>query len=445
MKIPTSVFRQIILPIGDFLFGQQMISRLKFLEKAQWWSREHVLERQEEDLQRLIKVAYDDVPFYRTLMDEKGIKPQEIRIRKDLSKLPVVSKDMLRSAYPDLCTRPTGQRTYQASTSGSTGKNFFVIEDAQTAGWYRSTFLLELEWAGWQVGVPHLQTGMTLDRSLDRKLKDWLFACHYESAYQLDDAHLDHMLQVLERHKLMFLWGYPGSLFYLARHAAKRGWNTPLNAVVSWGDTLYPHYRNMIETAFQTKVFDTYGCAEGFHIAGQCAYGSYHMHALDTIVEIVDDAGIRVAPGVPGNVVVTRLHPGPMPFIRYAVGDIAVISNEASCPCGRGFPILSSIQGRNADVITTPSGNRLIVHFFTGILEHFQQIDSFQVVQTSPNLITLRIVPEGQLPVETKNMIITALKEKGMQDMDINLEEVEEIALPPSGKHRFVINELPKE
>jgi phenylacetate-CoA ligase len=442
MKLSSSVLRNFLFPIGDFIFGQKMISRLKFLEKAQWWELEKIQNWQNKELTTLIQIAYKDVPFYRELFDKAGVRPEDIKKPQDLIQLPLVTKDMLRKGYPHLTTRPTGQRTYEASTAGSTGKNFYIREDAYTAGWYRATFLLALEWAGWSMGEPHIQTGMTLQRSFDRRLKDWLLGCHYVSAYTLDDKHLDAILFTMEKYRLQYLWGYPGSLYYLAIHAKKRGWNRPLRSTVTWGDMLYPNYRKVIEEAFHTKVYDTYGCAEGVQIAAQCEYGNYHLHALDALVEYLDDEGQTVSPGTIGNIVVTRLHSGPMPLIRYAIGDLGVQSNLNNCPCGRGFPLMQSIQGRSADNVITPSGNRLLVHYFTGILEHFSVIDSFQVVQQTPNSIIIRLVPNGEIDKKMSVDIINALKEKGCYDLDIHLQVVEEIPLLPSGKRKFVISEI---
>ena len=441
MTIKANLLRNLVLPIGDFVFGQEMITRLKFLENAQYWPLEKIQAKQAEDLRNLIQIAYAEVPFYQSMMDKAEVRPEEINDPADLSKLPIVTKDMLREGYPKLTTRYTGQKTYEASTSGSTGKNFYVMEDAMTAGWYRASFMLSLEWAGWQIGELHLQTGITPDRSLDRRIKDWFLGCHYKSAYQLDDEHLDEILITIRKHNLRHLWGYPGSLYYLAKFADTLGWDHPLSSVVSWGDSLYPHYRQLIESVFQTKVFDTYGCAEGFQIAAQCEYGNYHLHALDTVVEILDAYEKPVKPGKIGNIVVTRLHPGPMPLIRYVVGDLGVPSKQRGCPCGRGLPMMEAIKGRDADVITTPSGNRLIVHFFTGILEHFPEIDSFQVVQTEPDSILLRIQPKGEMTDSILDKIKTSLADKGTSDLQVNFQFVESIPMPPSGKHRFVINQ----
>jgi phenylacetate-CoA ligase len=283
---------------------------------------------------------------------------------------------------------------------------------------------------------------MTLQRSLDRRLKDWLLNCHYASAYELDDAHLDQMLSLIETKRIKFIFGYPGSLYYLARYARKQGWNQPMRSAVTWGDMLFPHYRQEIEEVFKTRVFDTYGCAEGYQISAQCEDGNYHIHALDVIVEFLDIDGNAVNAGESGNIVITRLHAGPMPFIRYTTGDMGVPGGEDECPCDRGFPLMQSIQGRNTDVVQTPSGNRLIVHFFTGILEHFPIIESFQVIQEDLVLLHLRLVVIEQMTPENEQSIRKALIEHGCRDMKIEIEVVDQIPLTKAGKNKFIISRL---
>ena len=220
------------------------------------------------------------------------------------------------------------------------------------------------------------------------------------------------------------------------------GWNRPMRSIVTWGDTLYTHYRNTIEKAFKTRVVDTYGCSEGMNISAQCGVGSsYHLHTLDVIVEYLDDSGVPVSPRQSGNIIVTRLHPGPMPLIRYKVGDVGIAGDPRMCACGRGYDVMQSIQGRDTDIVITPSGNRLIVHFFTGVLEHFEEIDSFQVIQEELDSIVVRIVPAGEFSIATRRRIVESLKEKGA-DLNIELELVQDMPLPPSGKRRFIISHL---
>lgn len=435
------LLRRVLLPAGDRLAGQRMMQRLKFLEAAQWWDQERLQAERDRRLRQLVQVAAAEVPFYREILNRAGLEAAQIRSANDLVRLPVITKSMLRR-QGQRSIRATGQRQYDSCSSGSTGEPFCVKEDRETAGWYRASFLLAAEWSGWHVGAPHLQMGMTLERSQFRWLKDRILRCSYVSAYDLSDPALDNYLQVMERHHVEYVWGYPGAVFFLARRALEAGWNRPLRSVLTWGDNLFAHQREAIQTAFMTKVFDTYGCAEGFQVAAQCGRdGVYHVHSLDVVVEYLADDGSPALPGKPGMLVITRLHAGPSPFIRYQVGDVAVTPFVRSCACGRGFETMTGIQGRAADVITTPSGNRLIVHFFTGVLEHFDEIETFQVVQSKQRRAVLRVVPGPGFTEEIGHKAIAMLQGRGAQDLEIELDIVNEIPLTAGGKRRFILKE----
>jgi phenylacetate-CoA ligase len=280
---------------------------------------------------------------------------------------------------------------------------------------------------------------MTLHRNLERRLKDALMGCYYVPGYDLSNAALDRCLKLMSAKRIRHLWGYPGSLYCLAARAQEVGWSTCLSSIVTWGDQLHPHYRTKMERAFGTRVLDTYGCGEGMQIAAQCGHGPhYHVHELDVVVEFLDDQGHPVADGQPGNIVLTRLHLGPMPFIRYAIGDVGRSAGNRQCDCGRVFKLLDGIQGRSADYVLTPSGNRLIVHFFTGILEYFSEVDSFQVIQDRVDALRLRIVPGPGFNQEVQQKICQTLTEKGA-DLKIEVELVDEIPLSAGGKRRFVV------
>lgn len=435
--------RNVMLPMSDRLMGHPMIRRLRFLEKAQWWSPEQIIARQNELLASTIRTAYDDVPFYRSLLDASRVRPEDIRCAAELARIPVVTKQTLRDAFPERCLRATRQRTYEAATSGSSGQGFRIQEDNETAAWYRASFLLASEWAGWRVGEPHLQSGVTLQRSGVKALKDRLLGCHYVSTADLSDERLDEMLDLLDRRKVRHLFGYPAFIYFLALHAQKRGWNSAMTSVITWGEMLLPTYRDEIERAFNTRVFDTYGCSEGFQISAQCGAGSgYHTHDLDVVLELLDGDGQPVGPGETGNVVITRLHPGPMPFIRYSVGDLATRGETVHCECGRGFSTMSAIQGRSTGVVMTPSGNRLLVHFFNGIMKSFADVDYYQVVQSTADALHIRVVPRATLKPDTEEGILAMLRSRGMNDMRLTIESTPELPLTPGGKRRYIINEV---
>jgi phenylacetate-CoA ligase len=303
--------------------------------------------------------------------------------------------------------------------------------------------LLRANFSGWEVGESLLQTGMSPQRGMVRALKDRVLRTTYVPAFNLSDRSIDELLEIIERKRIYYVMGYAASLYLIAGRAKDVGFNRTLKGVVSWGDMMFTHYRRRIEAQFGCRVTDTYGCGEGIQVAAQCGHaeGSYHIFTPHVAVEFVRE-GAPVAPGEPGDVLLTRLDAGATPLIRYQVGDVGRSDPRDTCACGRGLPLMKGIDGRATDIVVTPRGNRLIVHFFTGIMEYARHIDSFQVVQEQVDRITIKVVPKGQFDREEWARLECELREKGDPDLQIDLEVVDEIPLEGSNKRRFVVSKV---
>ena len=103
---------------------------------------------------------------------------------------------------------------------------------------------------------------------------------------------------------------------------------------------------------------------------------------------------------------------------------------------------MEAIDGRDTDFIHTPSGNRLMVHFFTWILDNYPEIDTFQIVQTKLNNIIIRLVLLDGYSTVPEDQIKARLIENGVADMEFQIEVLPSIPLPASGKHRYFISEI---
>ncbi|MEZ5399968.1 MAG: hypothetical protein R2729_09895 [Bryobacteraceae bacterium] len=417
-----------------------MLRRLEFLREAQWWPFALLEGWRNESLSRLAKTIYEEVPFYRELFFAAGIHWTTIEEPRDLRRLPVVTKEMLRTADPGSVVRETGFPTHEEISSGSTGAPFRVIEDSRTADMHRASFLLALEWAGWNLGEPHVQTGVITDRGVERRAKDILLRCHYVPVHGLDNAKLDRVLETISRRRIRHLWGYPSALYHLALRAREVAWNgDPLASIVTWADQLHYHHRREIEQVFGQQIHDSYGCSEGIQIAAQCGSGShYHVHMLDAIVEYLDGDDEPVAAGEPGRIVVTRLHPGTMPLVRYDTGDIGVAGEREACSCGRAWETMESVAGRITDIVISPRGRRYLAHSFAVDMESFADVREYQIEQTAGDEIVIRVVAaenHAALPLAIRDR----LRESGLDDMMIRVELVERIAPTEVGKRRWVI------
>lgn len=405
------------------MINHPMLEHLAELRQQQWLKFPEIEQIQQERLSRLVAVAYGP--------DRAGAA---------LASLPMTTKGELNRRFVDYRPR---RSDFVAASSGSTGKNTRVWCNNPTAARYRACFMLALEWSGWQMGEPHVQTGMNVGRGWMRRIKDWWLHTHYVSCLDLTPAHAKRTLELIESQSIQHLWGYPGALYVLAQQAELMGWNRPLRGIVTWGDSLYDHYRGKIESVFRTSVYNTYGIGEGIQVAAQCGEGNhYHIHALDTIVESVDDDGHPVPPGSMGHALLTRFDPGPMPLVRYRVGDMVTLI-EGTCKCGRELPLLAKVDGRDTDIIRTPSGRALIVHFFTGLFEHYPFVDSFLVRQSVLERLDIQVVltpaEDGKQAVEA---IRSDLVARGLTDLELNIDIVDQIPTAPSGKRRFVISEI---
>lgn len=164
--------KTIILPFGDKVTRQQVMHYYKFFQQAQWWPVERLKEYQNTQLIFTIKKAYKDTLFYKQLFDKYKVKPSDINTVEDLQKLPVVTKQMLRDAYPEKCTRKTDYQWKEYFTSGSSGQPFAVRIDNHSMSIARALMLLRLNFSGWKIGEKSLQTGMTLERGFVKKIKD---------------------------------------------------------------------------------------------------------------------------------------------------------------------------------------------------------------------------------------------------------------------------------
>jgi phenylacetate-CoA ligase len=169
-----------------------------------------------------------------------------------------------------------------------------------------------------------------------------------------------------------------------------------LNLVFSIGETVVPGTRELIAEKLGARLIAAYSCEEIGYIATECPVTPhYHITHENTLVEIVDARGLQVAPGETGRVLVTGLYNYSTPFIRYDVGDMAVLSGKP-CPCGRTLPVISEVIGRTRNAFIFKDGARAWPRVWDArAMEALAPCQGFQIVQTDYDSIEFRYVPDG--------------------------------------------------
>ena len=158
------------------------------------------------------------------------------------------------------------------------------------------------------------------------------------------------------------------------------------------------------------------------------------------LIEVVREDGRAAGEGETGEVITTDLANHCMPFIRYRVGDIAAV-DPAQCACGRGLPLLASIQGRSNDHVVTRDGTRVHHGYFIYLLADKSWIEQFQVVQESREEIVIHVgTHENPVPEDVE--WLKSILRKKFGDMKVRIEFARDLPTMPSGKLKYVINKV---
>jgi phenylacetate-CoA ligase len=423
------------------------------------WSASRLAEYQMARLRAMVRHAYEAVPYYHELFDKAGIRPADIRSPADLSHLPITTKATLQGLPAEaILARGLDPRTLvKEHTSGSTGRPF-TIQNTQSdrirksAIYIRAYLQVGLRLTDQQVCLTEergrhghrrwlqaLEVFLTEERGRHGRRR-WLQALGVgRRTYVPVFDSLDSQLDQLWRLQPDFLLGFPSALRQVAEAMETRGERHIRPRVVcTSAEVLDRDTRQVIESAFGLPVFDLYSSIEFGNIAWQCRYsGAMHINADSLIIELVRQDGTKAAPGEVGTLVCTAFDSYAMPFIRYAVGDLGMVTN-GSCECGCAFPILGTIEGRTVDQIRRSDGVVVSPYQFTCSLELVQGIAQYQVTQETLERLTVRLVPGRGFGPATTDEVLARCRAILVEGTAVTVQVVDSIPREPSGKFRVV-------
>lgn len=399
-------------------------------------------EIQRRKLKALVRHAYDHVPHYRKLFDSVSLRPEDIREVGDLSPLPLTDKGAMRAMELKEITADNIdlENCIRVFTSGSTGmpthiyltRADFEIQDLV----YLRSFL--------QNGLSFLhKRAFILDpHSFDDKRR-WYHRFglgRYVNISCFEDT--EKQVDLLRKARPDFLHGYPSSLGQVARCIIESGVTDVRPALLSTAaELLHGKDKERMKAAFGIVPFDRYAARECGNIAWECEVrGGYHINIDSLVVEFLKD-GRPVPAGERGDVVVTNLHSYAMPFIRYRIGDLGIPSDK-TCPCGRGFPLMEIVEGRDEDFIVLDGNRRISPMVITCTLDHVPGIRQFRVVQENRGSIVAWIARGRGYKPETPEYVKDVLRRIVGGGIDLQCRVVDDIPREASGKLRAVVSKV---
>jgi phenylacetate-CoA ligase len=414
------------------------------LAESQWWSADRLAALQAARLRALIRHAYDTVPYYRRVFDQRRLRPDDIQGPDDLYQLPLLTKEDVRRLGDDLRSRAVPpRRTTVGRTGGTTGVPLAFLLDRSRVAFDHALVERHWGWAGWRPGdwVVVLR-GFPLVPPETRRppfwRQDWADRRTYLSSFHLGGDNLARYAEQLRRWAPRFLAAYPSSLFTLARYLETIDERVPVHAVFTGSESLSELERRVIEDRFG-PVFDRYGTGERLVVGQQCAAGRYHQNVEFGLLQVDEPAGVPAPAGGRGTLVHTGLTNHSMPLIRYLTDDVGQRADGA-CPCGRGLPLMGAVEGRKDDAIVTADGRVMPRAGLDQIHELVDGIERCQLVQREAGAVVIRVLPRPSFCPADRAELVRQLQLRVGRDTRVSVEVVDELPLTTAGKHRFIVS-----
>jgi len=433
------LIKKAVFPILELAKKTSILAKLEFLEKSQWWTRPEIDSYQQERLKEIIRHAYENVPYYRSLFDRLGLVPADIKGKEDLWKIPILKKQQVKHNPNQFIARNPGRKLFLNFTSGTSFLPTKFFFDAETYSWVWALNFRAWGWMGFQIGDKYMKLSVHERSDWKKRLQDFFVRDRYIHVHNLNKEKACEFIRVYEKFKPLALRSYSSSLFVIAKYIEDNGIELQhrVRGIFTSGDNLFPSYRELIEKVFKCRILDCYGGGgEMLPVAYQCEkHGPYHLMEEFVVTELLD-SGIKGS----RNVVLSGLHNYAMPLIRYQIGDLASDA-PSSCNCGRKYATMSGINGRDSEVIRTRNGENLILVFFASFFKYIKSIEKFQIIQNDLSSIRLRLVKNAAYTIEDERKIIDFIQ-KAAPSLQVNIEYVNTIADAQSGKPKLIISEL---
>ncbi|MBE6799287.1 MAG: phenylacetate--CoA ligase [Ruminococcaceae bacterium] len=318
---------------------------------------EEIKKMQSEKLVKQVRHVYENMPYYRNLMDEKGVTPDDIKGIEDLHKLPFLTKADLRDAYPyGLLAKPLDECVRIQSTSGTTGKRvvaFYTQHDVDlwedccaralvAVGGSEKDVCQVAYGYGLFTGGPGLNGGSHKVGCL---------------TLPMSSGNTERQIQFMMDLEATILCCTPSYAAYIGESLKERGYkptDNKLKAGIFGAEPWTEEMRRSIEESLGIKAYDIYGLTEtsGPGVSFECEEQTgMHINEDHFLAEIIDpDTGEVLPEGEKGELVFTSLDKEAFPLLRYRTRDICVLSRK-KCSCGRTLIKMAKPMGRSDDML----------------------------------------------------------------------------------------------
>lgn len=399
------------------------------------------LEIQNSKLREFIAFVKKNSPYYSNLY--KDIDIHSILGVEDLHKLPIVDKEMLRANIEDVYTieEKVGVVSFTGGTTGKSLKVIYDKDDFQKRMAYLDAFK-------YRVGIKDpfktskaTFSGRDFNHSKNSKIF-WRFNKAYNqklySTFDLTEKNIPLYIKDLNDFKPEIINGFVSAIYELSEYIERN--NIQLRfvpkAIFTTSETLLPHHRVLIESVFNTKIYNQYASAEGAPFITECTAGNLHYNLDTGVIETIKTPA--------GNqMVVTSFTTKGTPLVRYNIGD-TITFKKGVCSCGSSHPLVKNIEGRKVDFLYSEEKGKISLSHLADVIKGIpNSVKKMQFIQDQLDVIDIKIVIDEEkfIPVHQES-IINEMNLRFGKNMKLNIIKVSDIPREKSGKYSLIKNSL---
>ncbi|MFZ0063643.1 MAG: hypothetical protein WAL47_16545 [Pyrinomonadaceae bacterium] len=421
---------------------QAFYDGIRFRREAGAWDNEKRTRWMLDRLRTIVRRAYEETVFYKELFDETHFDPYADFDFRDFSKLPVLTREHIQEAGPNLLASSVpADQIRRDSTGGSTGVPVKLWSGPRERGWRDSGMEHFFE----TLGVPEgsraaLLWGHHLDPQATDSFRDrykaFVSNVRWFDSLRLSSQTLDEYHRELERFRPACIIAYASTLGHLAEHILARNYKPsyPTRCSITGGEKLWSRHRRLIEEAFGRPVHERYGSRDAGCVGVQ-------LDPANNFDYTVDWAQMLVEPERPQSdspILITKLQADAMPMLRYSIGDSGHFL--ASSKPGHPTFVLPDVMGREVDRISLPGGRWVTGLEVPHLLKDYP-VREFLFLQREDHSVELQIVPQRDFD-ESSLRRIQEILTANLPGLQIQIELRESVVRTKSNKWRPVISEV---
>lgn len=430
---------KVILPLAEQLKGLRATYWYNQIRKMNTWTKQQVIEWQNQQLSAFVCHAYEHTVYYKELFDQLNLKPDDIQTAEDLKKLPIITKDIIRKRFDDLVPDNVNSLPHREdSTGGTTGNpmKYYVSED--TWGYATAEKMVAWKTTSYKFGDKFVALGSASlfkqKPSLVRRIYDWIRQEIPLNSMSMSDEICQKYIDKMRREKIYYIYGYASSIYILAKYAHDNQVDVSfIKGAFTTSENLTATYRTMIEKTFNCRVMDCYGCRDAGIACYEVRPKKYHV-SYNSIIEIVNP----IQEGM-GTIVSTNILNYAFPLLRYDFGDMVQMDLDDAIYNGQ---VIAHVYGRTSDVLQLDNGHVLTSPGFTILMNKFDVV-AYDIQKISGSEIKMQIQPVvGKWDAEQEKLLTGEMQRFVGEGCKFSIEYVDHFEPLKNGKRRYFMNDL---